>query len=371
MKLENDDLQRVMAESPYERRVALMDELLAARAAVYPVRDRAYERMLAGAEAFGRQLLREIDAGAFRADSEQIEAGRRLAERPVFICGAMKSGTTLITQLLDGHSDLLVMPGDSHYAQKREVWDAGDFESFAAFWVRRIITPSGKEPFWFLGRERGGMETFLQYLRIYRTSEGADSFQAVVMAMHAALRPGPPFASAWVEKTPENEKHAVELAERYPQAKFVHILRDPLENLASLKRLNEFRGKDFPAKKRAKSLMKLFELAEANARELGPGRYLIVRYADLVGQTEATMRTLAGFLGIGFGPGLLVPTENGRPGVANSMYAESRVEGRVLDQAGNRRYVDAFSPQEIREIAGVCRETCARLGLRLDEGAPS
>lgn len=371
MVSELEELQRSIRQAAYGERVALLDGLLAARAAVYPVRDEAYARVQAGSEAFALEMLAELEGREFRPDARQVEAAGDLADRPVFICGAMKSGTTLITQLLDGHPDLLVMPGDCHYAQRREQWDGELLEALASYWISRFISPSGKPPFWFLGREAAGMERFLNYLRHYRSEARLDAFQAVVLATHAALRPEPPFAKLWVEKTPENEKFAIELAERYPKARFIHILRDPLENLASLKRLGEFRGKEFHPKRRAKSLMKLFEQAERNARALGAGRYFVLQYAELVGDAEAVMRRLAGFLAIEFGETLLVPTENGRPGIANSMYAESRVEGRVLDQAGNRRFLEEFTPAEIREIVKICREPSLRVGVRLNEGARS
>lgn len=353
-----------MSSPSYEERVAEMSRLLVERAAVYPVRDATYERLLAGAEDFTRYLLAGLDNIPFSPDPAQIESGARLAESPVFICGAMKSGTTLVTQLLDGHPDLIVLPGDAHYAQMREEWAACGFEALAIHWLRRIIVPSGKEPFWFLGQERDGMERFLLYLRHYHREGRHEPFLCVVLALHAAMRPSGPPARQWVEKTPENERYALELAARFPRARFIHILRDPLRNLAALKKLSEYRNKPFLAKRRAKGLIRLFEAGEANAAALGPERYRTIHYWDLVRNTEKVMREISGFLGIAFDPCLLTPTENGRPGVANSMYAELRIPGQVIDRTADRRYLEAFTPEEIDQIVAAIGKSAARFGFK-------
>ena len=38
-------------------------------------------------------------------------------ENPVFICGAPRSGTTLLSNLLDGHHNLIVFPVETHILQ--------------------------------------------------------------------------------------------------------------------------------------------------------------------------------------------------------------------------------------------------------------
>lgn len=65
------------------------------------------------------------------------------ADRPVFLCGCMKAGTTLLTQLLDDHPQLMVMPGDSHltdFIEQRE------YEPLARHWLGRLVSPTGKTP---------------------------------------------------------------------------------------------------------------------------------------------------------------------------------------------------------------------------------
>src|SRR5690606_8473506 len=86
------------------------------------------------------------------------ERTRALAwlDRPVFICGHHRSGTTLLQELLDGHPELLVLPSEGTYfssfgyvahARPRE----HEVDRFIAEWIVRLIDPN-HEPHFKLGR---------------------------------------------------------------------------------------------------------------------------------------------------------------------------------------------------------------------------
>ena len=60
-----------------------------------------------------------------------------------------------------------------------------------------------------------------------------EPFIAVVSAMYStAARENQ--TRYWVEKTPGNEEYFDSILDRFPNAKFIHIIRDPLDNLVSL-----------------------------------------------------------------------------------------------------------------------------------------
>jgi len=76
----------------------------------------------------------------------------------------MKSGTTLILNLLDNHTDIFALPGDSHFASSFDQWKNDDYSTIMDYWIHRLINPTGKEPFWFLGPDLSSLETFSKYL---------------------------------------------------------------------------------------------------------------------------------------------------------------------------------------------------------------
>lgn len=157
----------------------------------------------------------------------------------------MKSGTTLMTQLLDNHPSLVVMPGDSTLYTNFNDY-SGTFDKLSNHWMQRMINPSGKKPFWFLGKDLKAYEVFLLYLG-YFLETPYDTFQAVVASVFCSNPNRSMSAQYWVEKTPENELHATALKKIYPKARFIHVLRDPLVNIASIEKMRLLKGKKFRA----------------------------------------------------------------------------------------------------------------------------
>ena len=58
---------------------------------------------------------------------------------PVFICGAPRSGTTLLSNLLDGHSELLVLPSETHILQYFKAYQG---EARKTFFLRDYLDSS-------------------------------------------------------------------------------------------------------------------------------------------------------------------------------------------------------------------------------------
>jgi hypothetical protein len=46
---------------------------------------------------------------------DELDRGLELAQRPVFVCGAARSGTTLLRDLLDGHQQVIAIPNESGF----------------------------------------------------------------------------------------------------------------------------------------------------------------------------------------------------------------------------------------------------------------
>jgi hypothetical protein len=335
----------------YEERITRISDLLVRRAAIYPVRDKnVYPQLIEAIRGLTDYLVRTTSFERFQPGPERLTEIEQFIDNPVFICGAMKSGTTLLTQLFDNHPQLLVMPADSHYVNHLHKWERTQFLDIAAYWVQRLINPSGKEPFWFLGDQQFVFQTFLKYLHFFLHHTNRDIFLCVVMAVYAANPLCSKHTTYWVEKTPHNELNLPILVEKHPNARFIHIVRDPLTNIASLKKLAHYREKDFSAYSSSRSFKKLFQKAQDNQKRLGASRYHLVKYEALTSQPHETMMKICEFLKISFHENLLAPTENGRAGVANSMYQEARVQGKILDQSKNMRFLQEFSELEIREI---------------------
>ena len=121
----------------------------------------------------------------------------------------------------------------------------------------------------------------------------------------------------WVEKTTSSEFYATEIIKWFPNAKFIHLIRDPRDNFASLKSGWEERYKN--QENEVKGLLQSLidrggmgmRIALKNQEVLGKKKYKIVKFEDLTTKTEKVIKELVSFLNISFSDSLLKPTMKG------------------------------------------------------------
>jgi len=348
-----------------------LDARLAERAAQYPRR----------AEPLWSELQRLLEAVTERlwerpADTEAPPDGlEELTDRPVFVLGYYKSGTTLLLNLLDGHPDVFALPGESrHFPRFAEELASLPSEEerlrrLHAAWIRRLITPYGIPPFWALGEPWQAAEDpyrlfTAHLLRFAGARDGEDLLGAVAQAMAAATGASP---RLWAEKTPTHEFHLKRILAEYPEARFVHIVRDPRSTLNSILRFGGDQQIADPLTAAAE-LGRSFALAREWQRKL-PSRYLVLRYEDLVEEPADSMRRVAEMLEIPYGGTLATPTVGGRPATANAGVAERRVVGRVHRLSLGE--TDALDDRTRAVVAALAGRESRALGYDVPPGNPA
>lgn len=347
---------------------ARLDEILDARDRDFPRRDPANTAALEAALDAYVARLRASRGPGWTPDPARLAAATAMARRPIFVCGYMKSGTTFLVGLLDAHPQLTVLPGDSHMLDLIDRGRRGVAAAEDRYWLARLVNPTGQRPFWFLGEDDQAYVEFTRYLEHWQAAlpPGAGRpFLAAVLALYCANPRRSPRPTAWVEKTPWNELRARTALTLYPEARFVHVVRHPLENLASMKQLVRHRGWGWrgglSALTTAWRLRRSLRAGLANRRRLGPDRYLLVIHervpSDPVGETGR----LADFLRIEWDECLLRPTVNGVPQVSNSMYGDRRAVGQIV-RASPERWRTELSPLERRLAVAILGPTLRTLG---------
>lgn len=340
-----------------------IDLLLQKRHEVYPIRDYHYFESIDKISSLSTQLLNKVQVlkSGWRPDPKLVDTVKDFIDNPVFICGGMKSGTTLMTQLLDNHPSLVVMPGDSTlYTNFNDYSDT--FDELSNHWIQRMINPSGKLPFWFLGKDLKAYQDFLLYLQ-YFLKLPYDTFQAVVASVFCANPNRSASPQYWVEKTPENELKASALKKLYPNAKFIHVLRHPLVNVTSIKKMNLLKGQKFRAFNYSIHLKRLLKNGVENLRSIGSKTYKFSKYENVISKPEEELRSIAKHLGITFTESLLVPTENGVEGIANSMYKENMVIGEVSTQGINQKWQNELTKKEKIYTVTTLSDLASKLGF--------
>ncbi len=355
-----------------------LDALLEARARDYPRRvEPTWSTLIRRLDDL-RATLRERSRPRGRlAPSEAAQACcERLLGSAVFIVGYKKSGTSLLRNLLDGHPELAVVPAheSSHWVSfLREHGHLPRIEQVDIVhdrWLRRFVNPRGEPPFWLLGRpwelEADPYERLSSYLYwLADRYPGQDLLGILAVAIVAARLDSGTLEReprCWVEKSPTHELYVDEIVRTYPQARFLHIVRDPRATVAALKRLDKKEDPWLASRELQRSL----DAALRYPERLGPDRYLVLRYEDLVTEPRAVMRRVADFLGVEFADGLLTATTGGQPVRANSAWEEKRVRGEIhalsLDSWG-----EVLGPLTVSLVERRTASRARALGYAIEE----
>lgn len=197
--------------------------------------------------------------------------------QPVFIVGMPRSGTTLLDRLLGAHPDIRSAGElDDFPAQLR--WMADSTDVYGETMRRRLPEIDYAE----LGR---------RYLD--RTQWRAQG------------------AALYIDKRPLNHTFAGLIRRALPGARLLHMVRDDMAVCFS--NFRTYLGETYAY---SYSLDSLVEYARESARldahwhAAMPGQMLDVSYADLVTDTEATMRRIVAFCGLEWSPACLDTAAN-------------------------------------------------------------
>jgi len=285
-----------------------------------------------------------------------------LRDRPVFICGHPKSGTSLMRSLLDAHPELVVYPEEAVFFRRylpaakgksleEKLLLAEAYLIHIFTWNRHAPPPSQSG---FPDRDYSDI-SYDDVCREMRRQLAADGYRhdgdilsAAVLAFGKVTGQVTDKTLWWVEKTPYNERYVEQIFSWWPQARCIHIFRDPRDNYLSYHKKHS----DWTAETFATSWRDSTHRGIENKRRYGPDRYLFVRYEDLTQIPEQTLEEIRQYLGIGYDRLLWIPTRNHVAWQGNSMFSErfNRISGAPVE-----RWKGKLAPEEagvIQLIAG-------------------
>jgi len=261
-----------------------------------------------------------FDALIARCSSEFTRAPAQQFDGPVpiFIIGMPRSGTTLLERILGNHS---------------EVTPAGELADFSRQW-RWVADQHGHKLIDEALVARADQLDFAEVGRRY--------LEQTQWRAH-----GRPF---YVDKLPPNFMLAGFIHRALPQARIVHMSRDPMDLCFSNYRA--LFGDAFAYSYELGSLAahhRRYRRLMQHWHEVMPGAIHDVEYAALVQDTEATARALLDYCGLPFEPGCIDTSSNRAP-VATLSSAQVRepIHTRAMDEW--RRYSAQLEP--LRQALG-------------------
>jgi hypothetical protein len=202
-------------------------------------------------------------------------------DRPLFLVGCVRSGTTLTRDLLRRVPGLLC-PEETHFLR----------------WAEPFRTPASMPPHRenaVLRRHRAidGVpeEVFAGLLATCRSK--AELQRGYVAAFARAKGVVQPYR--WADKTPQNIYGAALILSEFPEARLCHIVRNPLNVVASMILGRQVAVSDLHgAINYWCEAVRIADMAERAA----PGRLMHLRYEDLVADVPGQMARLLAFVGI-------------------------------------------------------------------------
>jgi hypothetical protein len=228
-----------------------------------------------------------------------VHASEVNQQRPIFIIGCGRSGTTLLRMMLDSHQRISAGEETKFLTDLRGI--------VGEHW--RLLSAYGFERDWWLERIR----------------EFYGGFQAEYMARRGKQR--------WAEKTPGYTFHLDFIDELFPTAQYVHVIRDGRDVVASYRDRWGYRS----ALRAANSVWRESVLRARDFGERLPeGRFHELRFEALVAEPEATMRELLAFLGEEWDPQVLRYDEV--PHDTTERYAKYTSERRAAAGGGEAIY---------------------------------
>lgn len=247
--------------------------------------------------------------------------------KPIFICGHRKSGTTMLVNLFDNVDKITTYPDDNglfykYYPvihenknisikqKKKKLIDLNKnllkiISSINCIKKNKEILINNYYNFNKFYTKNLHNNLSLENIIKSRITSFKDAFYPLNESLY------------WVEKTTSTEIYASYLSKLIPDSKFIHLIRDPRDNWASLKsgwKKRYQRNKNSINELLFSLIFRLsigYEMSDQNSKIIGKNRYKIIKYEDLVTSPELIMREISDFLQIDFSKKMLKTTNFG------------------------------------------------------------
>ncbi len=276
---------------------------------------------------------------------------------PIFIIGAHRSGTTLLRFMLSSHPDIYIPP-ESDFIPR--FFRKHPHRPLSRKQVARILEIIFSR-YRFVKEWKGpppAPERFAEHEPLTPRR-----FLDVLYSDYAQQNG----ARRWGDKTPIYSSYVPLLAALFPQAQFIHLMRDGRDVALSMlaKWGHEFHVDLYFA---ARTWKRRTRQARREGRALGDARYYELRYEDLVRDPEPHLRAICDFLGETYAPEMAAPHRLGRKKLPAGGFHEPVRQPPDTSRVG--RWEREMSPREVRLVQRVAGDLLTELGYPLAESDP-
>lgn len=269
--------------------------------------------------------------------------------QPIFVIGAERSGTTMLGSMIGAHSNILCLPESNFIAVHMPTADPQ--QPVDAFAVLRMFRSHYK--FRTMWRDVRLDEAELQ-------RRGKITYPELVhwLVEQYALSVHKEAVDFWLDHAPNNLLYVHRLNQHFPEARFVHIIRDGRAFANSMIAADWGPNDVIDA---AERWIYFIGLGMVAMNYLGENRIITVKYEDVVLKPEESMQSIARFLGIEFQQGMCSPTGLSVPGFIKKTHAllGASVEPKRLDA-----WKQKMKPRDIEILESMIGDLLLILGYQ-------
>ncbi len=276
-------------------------------------------------------------------------------DNPVFIYGCARSGTSLLSRILNSHPRIAV-PYESHLYNTFMPWlkHYGDLS----------VDLNRKNLAYDIAEILHDWQPRLDPEAAFYFTKGHDFHSMVDGVMYSwAMAQG---KERWGEKSPWHVLYWKEILEGFPRAKFLHIVRDGRDSSASWKQARFGPKHYYLLAERWKQYLET--VAELKA-EVGQDNVFEFRYEDLLANPELVMHQICDFIEEEYSPDMLAFHEDKTPYPTDVRNLENLTK--PLMQGNTQKWKTNLSDHEVLMFEAVASEKLAEYGYEVANDNPS
>ena len=280
-------------------------------------------------------------------------------DRPIFITGVQRSGTTLLRTILCAHPDIWVAYECAAYKLAIKGFENG---------IARTQIPAFMDQLYQVRRfSHWNIDRSEAEAAFLETKQDTVSFRwAMDTLAQLNIAGSKPTASRFGYKNPHGIYHLPYIWSLYPDALVINIMRDPRGILASEKS-RRLKGAGYQPASTIQTVAKRFQrMAQAHDAAKDDPRYLSLRYADLLRDFEGTIEQVLEFAQVPFRHEVQTYDQNAKDN-ALTPASEMHLHALTLNRPDPQRiyaFRDTLTSLEQTALEARCAPLMARL---LDE----
>ena len=269
--------------------------------------------------------------------------------RPVFIVSAPRSGSTLLRLILDAHPDLAVPPPgwlfDLVYPYLYSYGNLGDEANLLSLAEDILATPTVQK--WPLTMRPVDLVAAAK----------SRSFAGLYEALHVAYA-NLENKKRWGEKTPRNAFWIDEIRELFPDAQFIHIVRDGRDMAIDI---SDSVLLPYSVYSGANLWQRYVLAIRDSGSRLSASAFCEIRYEDLCADPMSTIRRICSFLGEDFHAAMLAPnrTKSAQNWSSHPLHAKT-------SEPISTRYCDMYKtrlpPEDVEALEALIGDSLQLFG---------